>query len=75
MVNVLFAGNDKVFDGVLTASLSIVKRFSEPTPLNIYIFTMDITRMNPKYTPMRESHRDKLERALRRYNEETNENK
>lgn len=72
MVNVLFAGNDKVFDGVLTASLSIVKRFSEPTPLNIYIFTMDITRMNPKYTPMRESHRDKLERALRRYNEETN---
>ena len=72
MINVLFAGNDKVFDGVLTASLSIVKRLTEPRPLNIYIMTMDITRMNPKYTPMQESHRAFLERSLRKFNPETN---
>lgn len=71
MINVLFAGNDKVFDGVLTASLSIVKRLSEPKALNIHIFTMDITRMNPKYTPMLESHRKNLEIILQRYNPET----
>lgn len=72
MINVLFAGNDKVFDGVLTASLSIVKRLAEPKPLNIYILTMDITRMSPKYTPMQESHREFLERSLRKFNPETN---
>lgn len=71
MINVLFAGNDKVFDGVLTASLSIVKRLSEPKPLNIYILTMDITRINPKYTPMAERHRAFIENALREYNPET----
>lgn len=71
MINVLFAGNDKVFDGVLTASLSIVKRLSEPKALNIHIFTMDITRMNPKYTPMLESHRKNLEIILQKYNHET----
>ena len=72
MINVLFAGNDKVFDGVLTASLSIVKRLTEPKPLNIYILTMDITRINPKYTPMTESHRAFIEGSLRKFNPETN---
>lgn len=71
MINILFAGNDKVFDGVLTASLSIVKRLSSPKPISIYIFTMDITRVNPKYTPMREHHRERLESALKRYNPQT----
>ena len=71
MINVLFAGNDKVFDGVLTASLSVVKRLDEPRPLTIHIFTMDITRINPKYTPMQEYHRAFIEKSLRDYNPET----
>ena len=71
MINVLFAGNDKVFDGVLTASLSVVKRLDEPRPLTIHIFTMDITRINPKYTPMQEYHRAFIEKSLRESNPET----
>ena len=72
MINVLFAGNDKVFDGVLTSTLSIVKRLSEPKELNIYILTMDITRLNPKYTPMTEKHRSFIESSLREFNKDTN---
>ena len=72
MINVLYAGNDKVFDGVLTSSLSIVKRLDAPKELNIYIFTMDITRVNPKYTPMLERHRAFIENSLRKFNPETN---
>lgn len=71
MINLLFAGNDKVFDGVLTASLSVVKRLTAPRPLNIFILTMDITRLNPKYTAMKEEHRAFLEAALQKFNPET----
>ncbi len=72
MINVLYAGNDKVFDGVLTSALSIVMRMKEQRELNIFIFTMDITRINEKYTPMTERHRAFLEKTLREYNEKTN---
>ena len=72
MINVLYAGNDKVFDGILTSSLSIVKRLSAPKDINIYIFTMDITRVNSKYTPMTEKHRSFIEKSLRQINPKTN---
>ena len=44
-MDILFCGNDKVFDGVLTAGLSIVRRLDAPRPLNIHIFTMELTRV------------------------------
>lgn len=34
MINVLFSGNEKVFDGVLTCVLSILKRTDTKEPLD-----------------------------------------
>lgn len=48
MINILFCGNTKVFDGMLTSLLSITERTKET--LNVHIFTMDVSRINPNYT-------------------------
>ena len=70
-MDILFCGNDKVFDGVLTAGLSIVRRLDRPRPLTIHIFTMELTRVSPNYLPMTRDHADRIENALRRHNPET----
>lgn len=47
MINILLCGNKKVFDGALTQLISITNRTKEI--INCYIFTMDISRLNPEY--------------------------
>ena len=71
MINVLYSGNGKVFDGVLTSALSIVKRMEKPRPLRIYLYTMTLTRLNPNYTAMGETHTQFIEKALQKYNPDT----
>lgn len=71
MINLLYCGNDKVFDGVLTSALSVVRRLERPRQLTIYLYTMDLTRMDPKYTPMTDRHAELLERTLREHNPDT----
>lgn len=68
MIDILFCGNDKVFDGVLTAGLSIVRRLEQPRPLTLHIFTMDLTRVSPNYKPMTDAHGKIIEKALQRHN-------
>ena len=70
MTDILFCGNDKVFDGVLTAGLSIVRRLETPRPLTIHIFTMTLTRVSPDYLPLTQSHADFIEAALQKHNPE-----
>ncbi len=70
-MDILFCGNEKVFDGVLTAGLSIVMRLEAPASLTIHIFTMELTRASPDYTAMQQRHADIIENALRRHNPET----
>lgn len=71
MIHILFCGNDKVFDGVLTAGLSIVRRLESPAPITIHIFTMELTRVSPDYLPMTEQHARFIEAALQRHNPQT----
>ena len=49
MINVLYCGNDGVFDGILTSILSILKRTGTREPFRFFIFTMDLTRVKPAY--------------------------
>lgn len=70
-MDILFCGNDKVFDGVLTAGLSIVRRLEAPRPLHIHIFTMELTRVSPDYLPITQAQASVIERALRRHNPQT----
>ena len=43
MTNVLFCGNDKVFDGMLTCMISIFKRTDNKEAFHFFVFTMDVS--------------------------------
>ena len=68
MINVLFAGNEKVFDGALTTMLSILKRTETKEPFTFYLYTMDITRIKPEYTAISDAQADFLDRVAKSYN-------
>ncbi len=68
MINILFSGNSKVFDGALTTMLSILKRTSTTEPFRFYIYTMDITRIKPEYTPMADEMVEFLDTVAKSYN-------
>ena len=68
MVNILFCGNDGVFDGILTCALSIMKRTSSVEPFCFYIFTMDVSHISEKYTPIDDKKVKYLENLVKTYN-------
>lgn len=68
MINLLFSGNNKVFDGVLSCMLSILMRTESKEPFCIYLMTMDVTRIRPEYQPISEGQARFLEGVAREYN-------
>ena len=58
MINILFCGNYKVFDGALTELISITNKTSEA--VNCYIYTMDVSRINPDFISMSDEQIDFL---------------
>jgi len=69
MVNILFCGNDKVFDGMLTCALSIMKRTESDEPFHFYIYTMDVSHIKDSYVPVTEEQVEFFERVVKSYNE------
>ena len=69
MMNLLFCGNDKVFDGILTCVLSILKRSRTDEPITVYLYTMDLTALKPNYTPVTQEMADFLQGVMREYNQ------
>lgn len=67
MINLLFAGNYKVFDGILTCLLSILKRSKEDT-YRVYILTMDLPRMNPSFLAISDEQVSVLQKTMKKYN-------
>jgi lipopolysaccharide biosynthesis glycosyltransferase len=67
----MFAGNDKVFDGVLTCVLSILKRTVTDEPFSIYLLTMDVSHIKPEYKALSEHQAQVLEDTVKSYNEES----
>ena len=70
MVNILFCGNDGVFDGILTCALSILKRTGDPEPFSFFIFTMALPHLDAKYTTLSEEHERLLRDTVQKYNKE-----
>lgn len=68
MINLLFSGNGKVFDGVLSCLLSIFKRTKTKEPFRIFVYTMDVTRMKPEYTAISEKMITFLDKVAKQYN-------
>ncbi|MFQ6724010.1 MAG: glycosyltransferase [Clostridia bacterium] len=66
MINLLFTGNDKIFDGLSISLISIVKHCKQP--LNVYVLTMDLHELNPNYKPIEQKQIDVLEQYIKKIN-------
>lgn len=71
MINILFCGNNGVFDGILTCSLSILKRSRPDEPISFYILTMDVSHLNPSYVPISNEGVKLLNEVAKKYNEKS----
>ena len=69
-MNLLFSGNDNVFDGILTCLLSIFKRTEVKAPFTVYILTMDVSRMKPEYIAIKDEKIAFLEDVSKKYNQD-----
>lgn len=72
MINLLFSGNYKVFDGVLSCMLSIFKRTKTQETFNIFVLTMDVHHLNENYTPITDKQITFLNEVAKKFN---NDNK
>lgn len=69
MINLLYAGNSGVFDGLIIGALSYIKH--NPCAAHVYILTMDYREKNPRFTPITEEDRAFLEKIYRRANDDS----
>ncbi len=67
-MNLLFSGNDKVFDGILSCLLSILKRTDTKEPFCVYVLTMDVSHIKSEYLPIGDDKIAYLENVVREYN-------
>ena len=72
MVNILFCGNNQVFDGMLTCALSILKRTSSAEGFNFFIFTMDVSHLKSTYVPVTDEQMRFFNEVIKEYNKENN---
>lgn len=70
MINILFCGNDKVFDGMITTMLSILKRTTTKESFNFYIYTMDVSDIKPQYKALSKEMGSYLEMIAKEYNKD-----
>ena len=70
MTNILFCGNEYVFDGILTCMLSIFKRSKNQGPFNIYIYTMDVSYLKDNYKPISDGLINYLDEVVKTYHPE-----
>lgn len=66
MINLLYCGNDKIYDGMMLSLLSIIKHNKDE--LNVIILSADLTHLNEKYTLFSEEHRKNLENEIKKVN-------
>ena len=67
MVNILLCGNKKVFDGAVTQLISMTNRTRED--ITCYIFTMDVSRLNPDFVSITDEQIDVLNEIVKSKNE------
>lgn len=65
-MNIVFAGNDKVFKGMLLSVLSITKHYKES--LHLYILTMELKEIDPDYVAVKNERILLLEKNIQEVN-------
>ncbi len=68
-MNIAYAGNAKVFKGVLLSVLSILKHTNKP--INIYVLTMDLQDIDKSYSPINSEMIGLLEKIVKEKNEQS----
>ena len=66
MIDIIYAGNDLMFDGLLLSLLSMLRRTKEG--IFVHFLTMDFTHKNEKFKPFRIDQADFLRKELRKFN-------
>ena len=66
MINILLCGNQKVFDGALSELISITNKTKEA--ITAYIFTMDLSRIKPEYTSIKDEQIEFLNEVVKTKN-------
>lgn len=69
MINLLYCGNTKVFDGIMISAMSAAKKTS--SPLSVYILTMDLTDIDERFIPISRAQSDYIEGVVRESNDES----
>lgn len=69
MINILYAGNEKMFKGLIISLTSVASHTKEP--LNLYVGTCDLTNVNPIYKPFTQEEIDFLDKIAKLYNPES----
>lgn len=69
MINILFAGNDGVFDGMLTCALSIFKRSTLDEGVTFYVMTMDVSHLKQTYLPISDDRIEFFRKVIKSYDE------
>lgn len=67
MINILFCGNDKVFDGMLTCALSIFKRSRLEGGVRFFVLTMDVSHIKPEYLPVSAEQIEFFDSVIKQY--------
>ena len=67
MINVLFGGNYKVYDGILLCLLSMLSHTNEE--LNVFILTADVTEINSEFKPISQESISKLVKIIKTKNQ------
>lgn len=70
MINILFCGNDKVFDGMLTCALSIFKRSKLDEGVRFFVLTMDVSHIKPEYLPVSAEQIEFFDSVIKQYGDE-----
>lgn len=61
-ISLLLCGNQRVFDGMVICTLSVVKHHSGP--IDLYVFTMELSDLDPSFLPVTEAQCDLLRSIL-----------
>ena len=70
MINILFAGNDGVFDGMLTCALSIFMRSKLDEGVTFYVMTMDVSHLKESFVPISDKKLAYFDEVIKKYNPE-----
>lgn len=71
-IPIVYAGNRKVFDGMVISVLSVVKYHRDP--VDIFLLTMDLTEVNENFVAITESQRAYVEGICKAVNPESTVN-